>query len=75
MIQCFLEKAPTPDRPGYQFLFLIVETDVSYIGILIYKDFSISPIISGLQTVYRDIEEQLENILNLFQKRGLLVLS
>lgn len=72
MILVFLEKAPTPENPGYRFLFLINDEDTTYAGTLEYEDFSQPPIITGLRTIQGEVDEQLEIILDLLHNRTLL---
>jgi hypothetical protein len=72
MIHCFLEQSPSPEDPRYHFLVIVIEDVTTYIGTITYKDFSSPPIVTGLRTLHGDIDQQIGNLLNFLQTRGLI---
>jgi hypothetical protein len=72
MIHCFLEQAPTIENPEYQFLVIVIEDTTIYIGTIKYRDFAIPPVITGLRTIYGDIDQLIANLLSFLEGRSLL---
>jgi hypothetical protein len=72
MIHCFLEQSPSPEDPRYHFLVIIIEDVTTYIGTVAYEDFSAPPVITGLRTLYGDIDQQIANLLTFLQTRGIV---
>jgi hypothetical protein len=72
MIHCFLESPPSPEDPKYHFLIIVIEDETTYLGTVTYTDFSEPPVIAGLRTLHGDIDQQIGNLLDFLQTRGII---
>jgi hypothetical protein len=72
MIHCFLEQSPSPEDPRYHFLVVITEDVTTYVGAIVYEDFSNPPTITALRTIHGDIDQQTANLLDFLQNRGII---
>jgi hypothetical protein len=72
MIHCFLEQPPSSEDPRYHFLVIVIEDVTTYIGTIVYKTFSSPPVVTSLRTLYGDIDQQIANLLDFLQTRGII---
>jgi hypothetical protein len=72
MIHTFLEHPPSPEDPKYHFLVIVIKDATTHVGTIAYEDFTSPPTVTGLRTFYGDIDQQIANLLDFLQTRGII---